>query len=82
MIKDLKFEDGISLASFLRANSSAIPEAAGYTYIYWPCTVKVLTGIVLINTPLFSVLMRAAPLSLEYFVCLHTHTWDFNNSSL
>lgn len=43
---------------------------------------KVLTGIVLINTPLFPVLMRAASLNLEYSVCLHTHTWDFNNSSL
>lgn len=26
--------------------------------------------------------MRAAPLSLEYSVCLHIHPWDFNNSSL
>lgn len=33
------------------------------------------------HTP-FSVLMRAAPLNLEYSVCLHTCTWDFNNSSL
>lgn len=43
---------------------------------------KVLTGIVLINIPLFSALMRAAPLNLEYSVCVHTDTWDFNNSSL
>lgn len=26
--------------------------------------------------------MRAAPLNLEYPVCLHTRTWVFNNSSL
>lgn len=58
---------------YCRKNFSATPEATLYVYLLALCCESSDWNISNKHTP-FSALMRAAPLSLEYSVCLHTGT--------